>query len=76
MTLRQNPWRGAKLSICDEAGWGYNHGMRTLRFMPLTYLAGLHGFLIFAPYVTLLVLVDHTVRYFRRRTEAVKLAAG
>jgi hypothetical protein len=27
--------------------------MRTIRWVPLTFLAGLHGFALFAPYVAL-----------------------
>lgn len=41
--------------------------MRTLRWVPLTFLAGLHGFAIFAPYAALVLVVSHVVRS-RRKT--------
>ena len=40
--------------------------MRTLRWVPLTFLAGLHGFAIFAPYAALVMIVYHLSRYLRK----------
>ncbi|MGA2583497.1 MAG: hypothetical protein ABSG31_09500 [Tepidisphaeraceae bacterium] len=38
--------------------------MRTIRFLPFTFLAGMHGFVIFAPY---LMLCMGVVVYTRHR---------
>jgi hypothetical protein len=40
--------------------------MRTIRWMPLTFLAGLHGFAIFAPYAALVMIVYHVSRHYRK----------
>jgi hypothetical protein len=40
--------------------------MRTLRWVPLTFLAGLHGFAIFAPYAAI-VLIFYGLARSRRR---------
>ena len=40
--------------------------MRMLRWMPLTFLAGLHGFAIFAPYAAVVLTVSHLVRARRK----------
>jgi hypothetical protein len=40
--------------------------MRTLRWVPLTFLAGTHGFVIFAPYAALVMAVFHIVRMRRK----------
>ena len=48
--------------------------MRSLRWMPLTYLAGLHGFLLFAPYVLLVLTVRHLYRRAQARRVAVAVA--
>ena len=38
-----------------------------LRFLPLAYLAGVHGFALFAPYLALFLAVAH----FLRRTPVI-----
>lgn len=40
--------------------------MRSLRFLPLTFLAGVHGFVYFAPYLALFLAVAHFTRPSRR----------
>jgi hypothetical protein len=40
--------------------------MRTIRWVPLTFLAGAHGFAIFAPYAALLLVTFHIVRSVRK----------
>ena len=40
--------------------------MRTLRWVPLTFLAGLHGFAIFAPYAAIVLTVYGITRRSRR----------
>src|SRR5437016_14648620 len=45
----------------------YNLGhMRTIRWVPLTFLAGAHGFAIFAPYLAIVLAVYHIVRSRRK----------
>jgi len=44
--------------------------MKSLRFIPLTFLAGAHGFAIFAPYVLALLIVGHFLREHRRAVAA------
>ena len=39
--------------------------MRTLRYVPLTYLAGIHGFALFAPYLALFLAATIVIQ--RRR---------
>lgn len=41
--------------------------MRSLRFLPITFLAGQHGFLFFAPYLALFLALAHLVRLRRHR---------
>lgn len=41
--------------------------MRSVRFLPLAFLAGVHGFIIFAPYATLVLGVLHLFRLAHRR---------
>jgi hypothetical protein len=36
--------------------------MRSLRFLPLAFLAGTHGFALFAPYAALILTVSHLLR--------------
>jgi hypothetical protein len=40
--------------------------MKSLRFLPLTFLAGVHGFAMFAPYATLAVAALLLANYRRR----------
>jgi hypothetical protein len=39
--------------------------MRSLRYVPLAYLAGIHGFALFAPYLAFFVAASHLIH--RRR---------
>jgi hypothetical protein len=39
--------------------------MKTLRFMPLTFVAGVHGFPMFVSYVAVVIAVLHLVRRVR-----------
>jgi hypothetical protein len=39
--------------------------MRTLKFMPLTFLAGVHGFPLFVSYLALVVAIVGVSRRFR-----------
>ncbi len=41
--------------------------MRSLRFLPITFLAGQHGFLFFAPYLALFLAAVHLMRLRRIR---------
>jgi hypothetical protein len=49
--------------------------MRTLWFMPMTFLAGIHGFAYFVPYL-LLVSAIAMVLQMRRAREATLIAAA
>ena len=40
--------------------------MKHLRWVPLAFLAGQHGFAVFAPYATLMLALAH---YMNRRTK-------
>lgn len=40
--------------------------MRHLRWLPLAFLAGQHGFAIFAPYAALMLIVGHLMSRRRR----------
>jgi hypothetical protein len=41
--------------------------MKHLRWLPLTFLAGVHGFAIFAPYATVMLVVGHVMRRRQHR---------
>lgn len=41
--------------------------------MPLTYLAGLHGFVFFAPYVAVVLILGHLYRIFAHREDSRRL---
>jgi hypothetical protein len=43
--------------------------MKVLRFLPLTFLSGAHGFALFAPYLALFLAAAHLLR--RRQREAL-----
>lgn len=43
--------------------------MKVLAFFPLTYLAGVHGFALFAPYLGLFLVVAHFLRRARKSRE-------
>jgi hypothetical protein len=49
--------------------------MRTLRWLPLTFLAGLHGFALFAAYAALVMLVFLLLRSARRRPHPIPVAS-
>ena len=36
--------------------------MKHIRWMPFTFLAGVHGFALFAPYVAVMLAVAHLLR--------------
>jgi len=42
--------------------------MRSLRYVPLAYLAGIHGFALFAPYLAFFLAASHLLQ--RRRLMA------
>jgi hypothetical protein len=44
--------------------------MRHIRWIPFTFLAGVHGFAIFAPYVAVMLAVGH----FAGRRQRIRLA--
>jgi hypothetical protein len=46
--------------------------MKHLRWVPLAFLAGQHGFAVFAPYATLMLVLAH---YMTRRRQASAVAA-
>jgi hypothetical protein len=45
--------------------------MRSLRYIPFTYLAGIHGFALFAPYLALFLAATLVIQ---RRRAAVPVA--
>jgi hypothetical protein len=45
--------------------------MRTIRWVPFTFLAGLHGFAIFAPYAAVVMLLYVVARHYRQPGRAV-----
>ena len=48
--------------------------MKSLRFLPLTFLAGVHGFAIFAPYAALAVAALLLANRRRRHRALVAIA--
>ena len=46
--------------------------MKHLRWVPLAFLAGQHGFAVFAPYATLMLALAH---YMNRRRRTTSLRA-
>ena len=44
--------------------------MRCLPFLPLAFLAGVHGFVYFAPYLAVCLAADQLRRSRRRRQNA------
>jgi len=48
--------------------------MRSLRWLPLAFVAGLHGFVMFAPYVAVVLAATHAAHCFRRRGVALPVA--
>jgi hypothetical protein len=49
--------------------------MRSLWFMPLTFLAGVHGFALFAPYLAVVFTALHLRSRRRARAALVPVAA-
>jgi hypothetical protein len=43
--------------------------MRSLRFMPIAFVAGVHGFLIFAPYAAVVLVGRFIVKRNARRQQ-------
>jgi hypothetical protein len=39
--------------------------MRALRFLPLVFLLGVHGFVLFAPYSVLILATEYALRKYR-----------
>lgn len=50
--------------------------MRCLWFMPMTFLAGQHGFALFAPYLAVFLASAHLIRSRRPRPERVAAVGG
>jgi hypothetical protein len=46
--------------------------MRTLRFLPLVFLLGVHGFVLFAPYSVLILATGYALRRYRPRPLAAQ----
>ena len=40
--------------------------MKTLRWLPLTYLAGQHGFMFFAPYLAVVLMAGYVLMLRQR----------
>ena len=49
---------------------------KALRFLPLAFLAGTHGFALFAPYVALVLAALHLRTIRRERTRAREKASA
>ena len=49
--------------------------LKALRFLPLAFLAGTHGFALFAPYAGLVLAALH-LRSVRRRARAARLSVS
>ena len=49
--------------------------VKALRFLPLAFLAGTHGFALFAPYVALVLAALHLRSVRRERTRARQRAS-
>jgi hypothetical protein len=41
--------------------------MKSLRYLPLTFLAGVHGFAMFAPYAAIFLGIVHLINRRRRK---------
>jgi hypothetical protein len=40
--------------------------MRSLRFLPVVFVVGVHGFVLFVPYALALVAAAHLIRRWRQ----------
>lgn len=52
--------------------------MKALRYLPLVYVIGIHGFVFFAPYVALIMMAGYMLKRFKPRllrTEPVPVRA-
>jgi hypothetical protein len=49
--------------------------MRTALFVPLAFVAGVHGFALFAPYLALFLAAVHVLRLRRRQHRPVSAGA-
>jgi hypothetical protein len=49
--------------------------MKSLRYLPLTFLAGVHGFAMFAPYAAIFLGIVHLINRRRRRLVPVPIPA-
>ena len=49
--------------------------MRSLRFLPITFLAGQHGFLLFAPYLAVVLATVELAQAYQRRSQRLAVAA-
>ncbi|HEX8524810.1 MAG TPA: hypothetical protein VF669_21340 [Tepidisphaeraceae bacterium] len=47
--------------------------MKALRFLPLVYVIGVHGFVFFAPYIAFLLTAMYTLKWFKREHAAKPL---
>ena len=48
--------------------------MRSLRFLPLVFLIGIDGFVMFAPYVLSVLTIAYTARWIRTAQPALAAA--
>ena len=44
--------------------------MKAIRFLPLVYLIGVHGFVFFAPYVALVLAAAYAMRKLQKGSQA------
>jgi hypothetical protein len=51
--------------LCDIAKWYKPNVMKSLRFMPLTFIAGAHGFPMFVSYLAVVIAVMQISRLVR-----------
>jgi hypothetical protein len=51
--------------LCDIANWYKPNVMKSLRFMPLTFVAGVHGFPMFVSYLAVVIAVLQVARFVR-----------
>jgi hypothetical protein len=51
--------------VIYRALWYNIHALKTLRFIPLTFLAGIHGFPMFITYLLVIGAIAGTIRFFR-----------
>jgi len=49
--------------------------MRSIRFLPLVFLIGIDGFILFAPYVMLILSAAYCVRRLRAEPQSVAISA-